>query len=208
MRSLETYLTIGCAIAILWPALFGIRSRRGIVAAAMLALVALQWQVEGYRWQLLPLYLVAVGLAVGDLITVERDLPWFRRIGRGIFGLIGLGLIVAPALILPVPRLPVPSGSLAIGTTAIEFVHPERIETYGPSPGGRRRFVAQVWYPAVPAEDARPEPWEPNIDVIAPALSARVGVPGFFFSQARYTLSHSYRGAPVAEGAFPLVIYS
>lgn len=208
MRSFETYLVIGCLVAVLWPALFGIRSRRGIVAGGLLLLVILQWQIEGYRWQLLPLYLVALGLAVGDVVMIERDLPWFRRIGRGIFGPVGLGLIIAPALILPVPELPAPPGPLAIGTTTFQLVHADRLETYGPDPGVPRRFVAQVWYPAEPAEDARPTPWEPEIDVVARALADRVGVPGFFFSQARYTMSHAFADAPVADGVFPLVIYS
>ncbi len=208
MRTFETYLVVGCVVAILWPALFGIRSRRGIFAAGLVLLVILQWQVEGYRWQLLPLYLVALGLAVGDVITIERDLPWFRRFGRGIFGLVGLGLVVAPAIILPVPELPTPSGPLAIGTTTFEIAHSERQEVYGPSPGGRRRFVVQFWYPAEPEEGAEPVPWEPDVDVVAPALAGRVGLPGFFFSQARYTMSHAYPDAPVHDGAFPLVIYS
>lgn len=208
MRSFETYLLVGCAVAVLWPALFGVRSRRGVVAGGLLLLAILQWQIEGFRWQLVPLYVVALGLAAGDVLAVERDLPWFRRIGRGVFGLVGLALVVSPAVILPVPRLPVPSGPLEIGTTTLVIRHAEVEEPFGPTPGGRRRFVAQVWYPAEVEDGAAFEPWIPDIDVVGPALSRRVGRPGFFFSQARYTLSHAVAGAAPVAGAHPVVIYS
>lgn len=208
MRPFEIYLSIACVTAILWPALFGVRPRRGILAAVLPGMLVVQWQVEGYRWPLLPLYLVTLGLAVGDFITLERHLPWFRRAGRAVFGPIGLGLALASALVFPVPQLPVPSGPLAIGTTTVELRHPEVREEYGARPGGLRRINTQVWYPALPADGARPEPWEPHIEVVAPALAARVGVPGFFFNSARYTDSHSYRDAPVDEGGFPLIVFS
>lgn len=208
MRPFETYLAIACVAAILWPALFGVRPRRGIVAAGLIALLIVQLQVEGYRWPLLLLYLVVIGLAVGDFVTLERKLPWGRRAGRAVFGLLGLSLTVAPALLFPVPRLPVPSGPLQIGTQTVELAHTQRREEYGTSPGVRRKIKAQVWYPAHPAEDARPEPWENDVDVVAPALADRMGVPGFLFNSARHTRSHSYADAPVDEGGFPLVIFS
>lgn len=201
-------MVVGCAIAILWPALFGTRSRRGVVATGLLVLLLLQWQIEGFRWQLLALFVVAVGLAIGDVVSVERDIPWFRRIGRGIFGLLGLGLAAAPALILPVPQLPTPSGPMTIGTVTVEITHSELIEEWGPNPGRRRRFVAQVWYPADPAEDAEPVAWEPNIEVVGPALARRIGRPGFFFNQVRYTDSHAFAGARPIEGAHPVIVYS
>ncbi|HEX2152795.1 MAG TPA: hypothetical protein VHL52_02335 [Acidimicrobiia bacterium] len=195
-------------IAIVWPALFGVRPRRGIVGVGLIALIVVQWQVEGYRWPLLPVYLLALGLAVGDFVTIERGLPWGRRAGRALFGVLGLVVAVAPAALFPVPQLPVPSGPLAIGTQTVPLHHPERRETYGPSPGSRRRIEAQVWYPAHPDDGAVPLAWQPDIEVVGPALAGRIGLPGFFFDSARYTLSHAYEGAPVDEGGFPLVVFS
>lgn len=208
MRTLEIYLAVACALAIAWPALFGVRTRRGLVAITMVGLVMAQWLVEGYRWPLLILYVVALGLAVGDFIAVERDLPWFRRIGRGIFGLLGLGLVVAPTVLLPVPTLPIPSGPMAIGTRTVEIQATLEPDSFGTTRGGGRRFAAQIWYPAQPEEGTEPRPWEPDIGVVAPALAHNEGLPGFFFNHLRYTDSHSYTDAPVDEGEFPLLIYS
>lgn len=209
MRSFEFYLVGGCVFAIVWPALFGVRPRRGIVAVALLGLVIAQWQVEGFRWQLLPLYIVALGLAAGDLVAVEeRHLPWFRRVGRGIFGLVGLGLVVAPALILPVPQLPLPAGPLTIGTTTTEVRSVVPDGGFGGDRTGHRTVVVRAWYPAQPVDKQKPEPWVSDFDVVVPAFARHIGRPGFFFDQARYTRSHAYRDAPVAAGAFPLLIYS
>lgn len=208
MRPFEIYLAAAAAAAILWPALFGVRPRRGIMAAVLVVMLGIQWQLEGYRWPLLPLYLVALGLAVGDFITLERALPWYRRAGRGLFGLLGLALALAPATLFPVPELPVPSGPLEIGTVTVELEHPELREEYGPRPGGRRRIATQVWYPANDVERAAREPWIGDVDVVGSALADHVGVPGFLFNSARYTESHSHPDAAVDEGGFPLVVYS
>jgi dienelactone hydrolase len=208
LRPFETYLAIGCVAAILWPALFGVRPRRGIVAVTLVVLLVVQLQTEGYRWPLLPLYLVAIGLAVGDFVTLERGLPWARRAGRALFGPLGLAAALAPALLFPVPRLPVPSGPLAIGTQTVELAHAELREQYGPSPGVRRSIKTQVWYPAHPAEGSRPIPWHPDVEVVGSALAGRLGLPGFFFNSARHTVSHAHADAPVDEGGFPLVVFS
>lgn len=125
MRPLETYLVIACAVGVVWPALFGVRTRRGVMAAVLVGLVVLQWQVEGYRWPLFLLYVVAVGMAVGDVVAVERELPWARRVGRFLFGPLGLLFAVAPAFLFPVPELPVPSGPLQIGTETLTLRHPD-----------------------------------------------------------------------------------
>jgi len=208
VRPLETYLVIACAVAVLWPALFAVRPRRGVIAAILIGLVVVQWQVEGYRWPLFLLYVVAVGMAVGDVVAVERELPLARRLGRFLFGPLGLIFAAAPAFLFPVPELPVPSGPLEIGTQTITLRHPELVEAFGENPGGRRRINVQVWYPAHVEEGAEPLNWATDPDYVGPALAQRHRLPGFFFSSARYTVTHSYPDATVYEGGFPLVVYS
>lgn len=217
VRSFEIYLAIGCAVAVVWPALFGVRTRRGVVAVGLVALVVLQLNVEGFRWQLVLLYLVAIGMAVGDVVTVERDLPWYRRVGRGLFGLIGLGLVVAPALLLPVPQVPVPSGPLAIGTFDVTITDGDRADPDAETEEesrrpqiltGPRTIPARVWYPAEAGERSQPETWEPDMDLIGPALADRIRAPGFFFDHLGYVTTPAVTDAPVADGAFPVLVYS
>ncbi|HLF60294.1 MAG TPA: hypothetical protein VI980_03845 [Acidimicrobiia bacterium] len=208
MRRFEWLLVFGALFAVGWPAVFGVRTRRGIVAVVLLTVFVLHWQVEGLRWQMIPLYGAALGLAIGDLVVVERRLDWTNRIARGIFGLAAVGLAAILPLVLPVPILPLPSGPEAIGTVTFDLVDPERQETYGPAPGGPRRLRAQVWYPADPGEVIEPTPWSEDWDVVSPAVATLLGYPSWFLNHTRHTESHASPGLSVAAGTFPVVIYS
>ena len=208
MRTFELLLVYGELFAIAWPAVFGVRPRRGIVAVLLLTLFVLQWQVEGLRWQMIPIYVTALGLVVGDVIIVDRELPWTRRVARGLFGVAGLAVAVVLPLALPVPELPLPTGPVAIGTYSTEIVEIERDEVYGPTPGGPRRFNVQVWYPAEPGEDVVRSAWSADWDAVAPAMSRELGFPSWFLNHTRYVEANSTPDAPVAPGSFPVVIYS
>ena len=122
------------AAAVIWPTAFGSRSRRGIVFAASTLAVSAQLILEGFRWQLIPLYLVVIAMGVGDLFSMERELPWWRRVSRMALGLIGVGMMTAPLVALPVPVLPLPSGELAVGSATFSLVFPDRLDPYGPQP--------------------------------------------------------------------------
>jgi len=208
MRRFELLLVFGAMSAVAWPAVFGVRTRRGIVAGGLLTLFILHWQVEGLRWQMMPLYGAALGLAIGDIIVVERRLDWTSRIARGIFGIAGVGLAAILPLVLPVPQLPLPSGPEAIGTVTFDIVDTEREATYGPAPAGPRRLRVQVWYPAETAEVPEPTPWTEDWDVVAPALSTLLGYPGWFLNYTHFTNSHASPSLPASPGTFPIVIYS
>ena len=196
-------------IAIASPAIFGSRPKRGLVAGVLTLAVVTQLQVEGYRWQMLPLYLAAVGLAAGDIFYLDRDLPISSRIFRGSFGLLGVGLLVLLPLVMPVPTLPVPPGPQPIGTTSVELVDDDRLDPYGSvAETSPRRVVAQVWYPSASPPGGMRVPWSADWDVVAPAIARELGLPSWFLSHTRFTLSSSTADAIVAPGAFPVVIYS
>lgn len=209
MRRFELILAGVCAGAVIWPALFGSRPRRGIALLGTFGALVTQFVVEGFRWQMIPLYIVAVGLGVGDLLSRERAMPWWRRVSRPALGLIGLGMMALLPTVLPVPDLPSPSGPLSIGTMTVELTFPERLEQYGFQPDTvPRRIMVQVWYPAESVEGADPGPWTDDLDVFGPAISRRLGFPGFFLSHTRYTKDHSFAGAAPLPGLFPIVMYS
>lgn len=208
MRRFELFLIFAEAFAVAWPAVFGVRTRRGIAAALLFALFIIHWQVEGLRWQMIPVYGAALGLAIGDILAVERRLDWTRRIARGIFGLAGVALGAILPLVLPVPELPVPTGPEPIGTITVELVDSEREEIYGPSPGPGRRLMAQVWYPALEQGEVDPVLWSEDWDIVAPGVSTLMGFPGWFLSHTKYSSSHGGSSIPVAPGTFPLVVYS
>ena len=72
-----------CAGAVIWPALFGSRSRRGIVLLASIGALVAQLVIEGFRWALLgtatrpgPMILVsgitALALLIGGAFFFRR----------------------------------------------------------------------------------------------------------------------------------------
>lgn len=208
------------ALAVLGPVVGGRRLRRGRTAPFLLGAVAIQWIVEGYRWQILPIHVVAIGLALGDVLWEERRVRGMLRFRRGVLGTIGLAVLLVLPIVLPVPELPTPTGPFAVGTTTFELVDPERPDPYPvPDPDAEeapaeqpahppRRIMVQVWYPADVPDDARPVPWNPDWDVVGPAMSRRLGFPWFFLDHVADLPSHSYADAPILSGRLPVVVYS
>ncbi len=209
MRLWEWLLTGVCVLAVLWPALEGRRPRRGLVAAALLVTLVVQFLAEGFRWQLWGLYGVAVGMALGDVLTGERQLVSYQRIRRVALGLVGIILVVAPVWALPIVEIPPPTGPYQVATTSLELPGSDRIEDYGPNPGSFRRLMAQVWYPGKAPENTEPlSPWLADLEVVGPAMAESFGLPGFFLNHTRYTPSHSYGQVVPYRGKIPVVIYS
>ena len=209
MRLWETLLAGVCVLAVLWPALEGRRLPRGIAAVVLLATVAIQFLAEGFRWQLWGLYGLALGMSVGDLVARQRLLESYRRVRRGVLGMVGILVVVAPAWALPVVELPPPTGPYEVATSSFEIRSPDRLEDYGPSPGDYRRVMVQVWYPGVVSEGAELlSPWTADLEVLGPAVSEILGLPGFFLDYTRYTPSHSYRQVTPFQGRVPVVLYS
>jgi len=208
LRRFELILAFAEAVAVGWPVVFGVRPRRGIVAGVLVTALAAQLILEGYRWQVIPLYVAGAGLAVGDIFFIDRSIDWSRRIIRGILGTVGLVFAIALPAALPVPVLPTPTGPESIGTVEVGLIDRSRTELYGEGAGGPREIVTQVWYPAAGSTASERVVWSSNYKVVAPAISRNMGLPSWFLSHTRHTLSHATLGPPLAGGAYPVVIFS
>ena len=101
------------------------------MSVALVVMVVSQWVLEGFRWQLIPLHLAALGLAIGDLVWDDRRLRGWRRLRRGVLGVPGIALALLLPIVMPIPEIPTPSGPFEVGTMTFVLSDPERIETYG-----------------------------------------------------------------------------
>lgn len=227
MRTLETVEAGMIAIAVYLPVLAGSRLKRGWIALALVGAVVVQWTLEGFRWQLIPLHLAALGLAIGDVVWEDRRVRGWRRLRRGVLGIPGVALVVILPVVMPIPELPDPSGPFEVGTMTFVVTDPERVEIYGlpepdpdadpeptldeeeeEEPGELRKLVVQVWYPADVPAGVEPQVWAPDLDVQGPALAGYLGFPGFLFNHVDEVPSHSYPGAEPLDGRIPVVLYS
>ena len=217
MRPFEIGLPILLIAYTLWPVLSGRRRPVYVSGLAPLALVVtvLHLALEGYRWQMLPLYLLVLGACLAAALATRRpgSAVFRRRSWRGI-GLIGMTVLVAAAtalpVLLPVPRLPAPSGRYAVGTVTVELVDTTREEIYSGRANEPRRFLIQIWYPAVPEPGARPAPWMENARIVGPAIAEWLHLPRFFLDHLALARTASFTGAPMdRSGApYPVLVFS
>ncbi len=186
---------------------------------------------EGYRWQMVPLYLLIVVLAVLNARGLRGPGPrrgaWPTkppqpaRRGWAVAGTVvaTVALVVAalPPILFPVPLLPPPGGPHQIGTVTFQWTDAARLEAYTPAPDDVRTIMVQIWYPATPAAKAQTGPWMDRLDKVGPEIAKFLSLPSFFLDHAGLLKTNDYPGAPadsatpteLGQGAtYPVVLYS
>ena len=200
-----------------------------VPSAALLAVIA-QILLEGYRWQMVPLYLFAVILFVLSFRRITRasettplrepelnckyakDAKFHKDFLRALrvfavkFVPATLGvllLIVASALpvLFPVIEMPAPNGEYQVGTVTYDWVDNSRDEIYSGKSGDKRELMVQIWYPASPPANATPALWMDRIDIVGPAISRYLHLPDFFLDHLKFARSNSYTDAPASNRA-------
>jgi len=205
MRLLEILIPILLALYLLFP-----HPRPLVIRLAPelgLIMIILHFYVEGYRWQMIPLYLLTTLLAMSSLLKITNTLDW--SVAASYSTVLPFLLSTAVPILLPVPKIPAPSGPLSIGTVIYEFIDPSRKELYS-GKDETRRFMIQAWYPAEISAGDKPAAWMPNADIYAPAISTYLGLPSFFLDHLALVSIPAYKDAQVArtvEG-YPIIIFS
>ena len=213
MRPIEILLPILLAVYLIAPFFTRHRFIKYIPPLALLiSLVHLE--VEGYRWQMIALYVLTAALALANLrgffkadSAIERPRGW--RAAAYILTLILVALATALPAILPVPRIANPTGPFPVGTRSIVLTDASRKELYS----GRdesRKFMIQVWYPAAPGKKDVHAPWVEGAEVFAPAIARNINLPGFFLNHLALAQSPAFQNSPVASTstAYPIIIFS
>jgi hypothetical protein len=216
MRPLELTLFLLDLACVILPLLLRAGSAAGRRLAWLSPLtcgaLVLQLWVERYRWQLVPLYALTVGLLVLSLPRLMRRPPapvQRRRAWAGaLLGLATVALAAVPPVLFPVPRLPAPGGPYAIGTVTFQRTDATRPEIYTDDPNDQRTIMVQMWYPATPAPGAPTGPWMDRLDVAGPTIARYLGLPSFFLDHVGLVTTHSYPDAPLnpAQAPYPVVI--
>ncbi|MDF1596446.1 MAG: dienelactone hydrolase family protein [Acidimicrobiia bacterium] len=208
MRSLEIVLAVLALAAAVLPRRW--TGARIAAALALLPVAAVHLTTEGWRWQMVPLYLVGsllFAVAAWEMLSPATESPESSGLARSL-GVIGLAAVVALPAVVPVWELPQPTGKYGIGTVETVITDTGRRDPYDPE-GRARRLMLQVWYPADPARDADPEPWLEQSDIVGPAIAETFGFPSFALGHSALIDSHGYSQAAIAgTDEFPVVIYS
>ncbi len=205
MRLFEIAIVLLLSLYLLWPHPRP-RSIR-LLPVVSLIVMAVHFGIEGYRWQMIPLYVLAILLTMISLAKIRsaNDWPAFASY----LTVILLLLSTALPILLPVPKIPKPSGPYAIGTAIYEMTDSSRKELYS-GKDESRRFMIQVWYPAeVKSTDVK-APWMTNAQIFAPAIANFIKMPSYFLDHLALVDIPAYQNAQPAasDKPFPIILFS
>jgi hypothetical protein len=216
MRPLEILIFVFLAISALWSLIkpnSPVRTIRYIPLLALLFTIA-HLILEGYRWQMIPLYALVLIAVIGSIPAIagrERSIqkPRGWQTAGFIIFLVVLVLAVLLPTLLPVPRISAPSGSYTVGTRTYVITDTSRKELYS----GRdepRKFMIQIWYPAILGQADARAPWMADAKIFAPAISDFLHLPAFFLDHLALTRIPAYTNAQPAmsDHGYPVILFS
>ncbi len=214
MRTLELILVLVLLTRFVAPL---IRKESWVewISVTALGVLGLHLVFEGYRWQMVPLYGITLGMGIFSIWRLTHPKSGDEELTMGIIaqtggGLLLLGIAIIPPILLPIPKTPDPTGPFQVGTTTLMLVDESREELYSEKDGEPRAIMVQIWYPAEAKTDAETAPWLENMGVMGPAISKTLGMPRFFLDHVKYSRTHAVADAPVssAEVQYPLLLLS
>ncbi len=186
---------------------------------AAILMILVHFVTEGYRWQMMPTYILVVllfVLSVPWLLGKKTNLVAGR--GRRVLNTIGiiLGLVViaiatALSALLPVFKMPNPSGQYAVGITSFAFTDESRPEIFTDDPTDKRLVYIQAWYPAGSTADSTRTPlWIFPEKVTPVVVESLLDKPGFLLDHLGSVKSNSYLNTPLneLEAAYPVLVFS
>ena len=205
MRPLEITIPSLLFVYLIWfhPRPFFIR----LLPALAIILTLLHFGIEGYRWQMIPLYVLTSLLTVSSLVKIQSPTDW-KPLASALTVIL-LAVSTALPILLPVPSVPAPSGPYQVGTRIYELTDTSRKEIYS-GKDEARRFMIQIWYPSEPGTSDQQARWMDNAEIYAPAVSEHIGMPSFFLDHLALMKVPAYVNAKVVQtrGVFPVILFS
>jgi hypothetical protein len=210
MRPFETGIPLLLACNLLFPHPRPTIIR--LIPALAVLVILLHFSIEGYRWQMIPLYGMTLFLALINMHGAWDIKPLASyltlRLAQG-GALIVLTVSTALPILLPVPSIPTPSGPYQVGTRIYELNDASRKEIYS----GRdevRRFMIQIWYPAEVNPSNQRAPWMANAQIFAPTIASYIQMPSFFLDHLALVKMPAYKESKVAPSGtgYPVILFS
>jgi dienelactone hydrolase len=205
MRPLEIIIPVLLSLYLIWLHPRPLITRLFPVAALVLTFI--HFGVEGYRWQMIPLYVLTILLTISALMRIRSSDDWKPIASHLTLMLVAVSTTLP--ILLPVPSIPQPSGLYQVGTRIYELTDSARTELYS----GRdeaRRFQVQVWYPSEIAPTDEHAPWMSHADSYAPAIASYIHMPSFFLDHLALVKMPAYKESNVAaaDEGYPVILFS
>ena len=220
MKPLEIGLFVVTSI-ILYGSVFGwLRGRKWFgVAASGVVFLVLHVVVDGFRVQMIPLYMLFVvcGLSFwvrrvrGRGLNQDTKPKRWKWIIVGTAGTLALAIaLIVPLYLLPIVKLEEPTGPYAVGRTDYHWVDEQRAEGFTTDPDDHREIMVRAWYPAELTKKAKKASYAYEAEEARLVESSQ---PFYIRAVLRSVFqgkNHSYAEVPVAEGEeeYPVLIFS
>ncbi|MGO4697872.1 alpha/beta hydrolase family protein [Paenibacillus sp. 2TAB26] len=221
MRLFEILLVLSC-FALLVDLLFIKRSAKktGLVLCIGSGVIFVaQLFVEGYRWQLLLVYIMTALFILIVLLRQSKkmvNLKIGKPLKYSLSSLVVILLVVSTSLsvYLPVFHLPKPNGPEKVGTQTFHFTDQNRDEVLTEDQNDKRELMVQVWYPSEKSNNNKSEALFPKdkemFKKYIQTYSNSLNLPDFVFDYWKYSKTNSYDNVEIlpSTSPYPLVLLS
>lgn len=216
MRPVEILIPIIITIYIILPSASGERKLHSTSVMALITavLISLHLVIEGYRWQMVPLYILSGIIILNSISQKFKQATiifkmWSWEKTRHIFTFILLAVLSLMPALLPVPKLSKPGGPFPVGTRIFTLTDESRAERYS-GVDEPRRFMIQIWYPAHPKPGDSRAPWMNDAHIFARALASYLELPDFFLDHLELVKIPAYKDASLEQPnqAYPIILFS
>lgn len=229
MRSLEIGLYSIHMLVLVWCVIFKWSRWQAIGAGITTLFSMIQIVTEGYRWQMLSVYGVALLLALNFLralraektssaeavvkspirLARHQNAGWRRML---VFLLLTVYIAISGLLpvLMPVFSFASPTGPYPVGTTALYLEDAGRSEKATANSDDKRRLMIQVWYPANEDVSGPRAVYIENVSTILSGIHEAISLPPLLLEQLQYVKSFAYKDAEISsrKEQFPLLVFS
>jgi predicted dienelactone hydrolase len=219
MRTFETLIAVTLLASLVTGHIPGIRRLKPVAILPLLAaaFIPLQMIIEGYRWQMVPLYLFTLLFCIIILIhrlrrSEEKNLIRIRAIRTALNILVFMVFLIASIfpILLPVKHLPEPGGPYGVGKISFRMEDNEREELFTEDPDDRRVLLVTLWYPAMDTRGKVRDRYWDREKVTGRTYSINADIGTFWYTHLSLVKTNSIPEATSAESenGFPVVVYS
>jgi predicted dienelactone hydrolase len=205
MRLFETILLLISTIFPFYISTKGYRLNKKFPLIIIGGVIILHFILEGYRWQMIPTYLITL-ILVWCLYKEYSFFNggWIKKIISGLTFSTLLLFAWSLPYILPVFSLPTPTGKYKIGS---DYIHlkTDREEEITEKTNDKRELMIKVWYPANIKNEEK-EPYLNDGDRIG--FAEKYSLPKSTFNYLNYVETHTYKSPKVTDEKFPVLIFS
>ncbi len=179
-----------------------------VLICVLCTILTLHLLIEGWRWQLLPAYII-VFILIFRIFSIDSTktfkLTFLKVVGyTSILFLTFLSWLLPN--VLPVFSLPKPSGEYTVGTRSIHL-ETNINEAITKDPNDKRELMIKVWYPSSDAS-GKQDPYLDQANRTSFINKYLSGMPKTTLNYLNYVDTHIYKDATISDGTFPILIFS